>query len=82
MIVDKLQMKIEHIEENLKDVKEKVDSLPTRQEMQRDNLALIDSVIKECDKKYASKIIVDLMLKVTIPVMTAILVYLAMSSLK
>lgn len=81
MTNEELQMKIDHIEKSLNEVKDKVGSLPTREEMQRDNERLIQQVIKECDSKYAPKIMFELFMKISVPVMTAIIVYLVMKSL-
>lgn len=55
MTNEELQMKINHIEGEISEVKQKVSNLPTREEMQRDNERLVQDVIKECDRKYASK---------------------------
>lgn len=55
MTNEELQIKMEHIEKDLGEIKTKVASLPTRDEMQLDNEKLVQRVMESCDKRYAPK---------------------------
>ncbi len=43
-----LQMEIKHINE-------KLENIPTRDEMRKDNLELVNTILSQCDDRYASK---------------------------
>lgn len=68
MTNEELQMKIEHIEKDIKELKDNVKSLPTREEMRADNLELIANVIDKCDERYAPKPMVDMLIKIFVGV--------------
>jgi hypothetical protein len=55
MTNEELQIKMEHIEKDLGEIKTKVTSLPTREQTQLDNEMLVQRVMEACDKRYAPK---------------------------
>lgn len=46
---------ITQLKGDMQNIKEKLNDIPTRQEMRADNLELVNTVLKKCDERYASK---------------------------
>jgi len=46
---------IHNLQADMKNIKERLHDIPTRQEMRADNLELVNAVLKKCDERYASK---------------------------
>lgn len=51
----KIKNKMAKTEEQINSIKDKLDNIPTRKEMQLDNRELIEEILQKTDKKYADK---------------------------
>ena len=53
--INSIQQDMVRTQEELKYIKQRLEDIPTRDEMRADNLELISKVLVECDKRYSSK---------------------------
>ena len=53
---EQFRVNLSNMKIELKHIKDRLEKIPTREEMEKANLLLVEKVMKESDKKFASKL--------------------------